>query len=97
MNIENHILVNWKRTQTYDNKSADLKLFNIENSLTEKEILSVFEKEWNVVVCDMENGEYSVKFRSNTEYINFKEFALKFSKPYYIFEGDVLDFIIMIL
>lgn len=97
LNIEDHILINWKSIKLigYDPECdrEGLNLFKLENYEEEKKIFSCLESKWDIVVSRIDKEYYSVKFKSYIEYNRFKEYALKLSKPYYIFEGDVLDLI----
>lgn len=92
INIEEHILINWDRTETYDYNKDDLSLFRHEDVAVEDQILTNFAMIWDVVISKVDN-KYSIKFISYDEYKKFKTYALKISSPYHIFEGDVLDLI----
>lgn len=93
MKIEEHILINWKRTRTFENNNDDLNLLKLENDEQGKKILSYFQSKWDIVVGKINTNYYSVKFESYTEYSRFRDYALELAKPFYIFEGDVLDII----
>jgi len=90
INIEEHILINWERTESYDYNRDDLSLLRHEIVSQEEQILSDFALNWDVVISKVDR-KISVKFNSYDEYNRFKSYALEISKPHYIFEGDVLD------
>ncbi len=92
INIEEHILINWDRTETYDYNTDDLSLLRHEIITQDERIISNFALNWDVVISKVDN-KYSVKFISYDEYKRFKSYALEISGPHYIFEGDVLDLI----
>lgn len=52
-----------------------------------------FKDEWDIVYSKVNLNNYSVKFNTKNEYDKFKNYALDIAKPYYIFEGDILDFV----
>lgn len=96
INIENHILINWELTiNDFENLNIDfdtslLRLNRMNNN--EIEILKKFKERWGAIYSTSYNG-YVIKFQDEESYNNFKNYSLKISKPYYIFEGDVLDLI----
>ncbi|RZJ84478.1 MAG: hypothetical protein EOO20_21180 [Chryseobacterium sp.] len=54
-------------------------------------MLIALQKKWNVTCTAVDRDWYSVKFNNYPQYQKFKKYALELSKPYYVFEGDVLD------
>lgn len=93
LDIEEHILINWDRTKTYEENPDDLNLtLNIAEENDEQIFIS-FHKKWDAVISKLSTNKYSVKFMSYEEYNRFKNYSLEISRPYYVFEGDVLDLI----
>ncbi|MBC1492993.1 serine/threonine protein kinase [Listeria booriae] len=90
--IESHILINWEATKN-DYSRADIRglELNLEND-DELEILNKFKEKYNIIYRKRD-AKYSVLFGDFEKYLEFKEFAINLSKPYYIFEGDVLDIV----
>lgn len=93
INIEEHILINWKRTKSFESNIDDLDLIKVDINQPKEKILSSFHNKWDAVISEVENDYYSVKFMSTDEFNRFKDYALELSRPYYIFEEDVLDLI----
>ena len=65
---------------------------NYEEKIAIEKILKKFVEEYNPVITRKNEG-FVVRFKDKKSYTDFKNYALKLSKPYYIFEGDVLDLI----
>ena len=87
--LEDYISINWDTT--YINKNEDDQLIACESDDSEKAILEEFKTRWRITYSKIGRKCYSVTFTSKEEYLNFKNFALEFSKADYVFEGDVLD------
>jgi len=95
-NLEKHIQINWDRTQDYNSNEDEEELFDdiyIDEENEIKKILSEFQKQWKAIYNEVDENYYSVKFKTKKKYDEFKKYALQLSKPYYIFEGDVLDIV----
>lgn len=90
--IESHILINWQETEN-EYSPADIRRLklNLEDD-EEIKILNKFQERYDIVYRKR-NGKYSVLFKDFEKYLEFKEYALTLSKPYYFFEGDVLDIV----
>ena len=96
INLTEHIQINWNRTQEFENNDDDTELFDslyIDKEKNVNEILSEFKKQWKIIFNRIDNDNYSIKFRSYKQFDNFRKYALQLSKPYDIFEGDVLDIV----
>lgn len=96
ISLENHIQINWNRTQSFEINEDDTELYK--NIYIEKEkevhgILQEFKKQWDICYNKIGNDTYSIKFKSFSQFDKFRKHALQLSKPYYIFEGDVLDIV----
>lgn len=93
--LEKRLLVNWELTvQDFDNRYETVKTslkLDVDNK-KETDILDVFREKWNIAY-KKSDGRYIVRFQDENSYINFKKVSLQLSKPYYIFEGDVLELI----
>lgn len=89
-NFINHVNINWK-TSTCETQENDF-LYNYDDT-KEKAILSKFKTQWNAIYSKINSQYYSIKFKEQKDYELFKNFALKLAKPYYIFEGDILNII----
>lgn len=95
-NFVEHIDISSRSIDTYLQNHDDLELFDsqyLKEEIKIKEILSEFEKKWKVICYKLNEDEYSVRFRTHKEYEKFRKFALELSENYYIFEGDVIDFL----
>lgn len=57
-----------------------------------KEVLSKFFEKYNAVATK-KGSDFVIRFEKYEIYNDFKNYALKLSEPYYIFNGDVLDLI----
>lgn len=91
-----HINISSRSIDTYIQNYDDLELFDSEFLKEEreiKELLSEFEKKWKVICYRLNEDEYSVRFKTYKHYENFRKYALELSENYYIFEGDVIDFL----
>lgn len=95
-NFADHIDISLRSIDTYLQNYDDLELFDsqyLEEVREIKEILSEFEKKWKVICYKLNEDEYSARFRTYKQYEKFRKHALELSKNYYIFEGDVIDFL----
>lgn len=94
ISLDDYILVNWDKTiSNYDNKIADMELFYEESDQNKmKEVLSKFFEKYNAVATK-KGSDFVIRFEKYEIYNDFKNYALKLSEPYYIFNGDVLDLI----
>ena len=92
--FEDHISICWDRTQDFENNADQIELFDsIYFEKEADEILLEFKKQWKIIYNKVDEEIYSIKFRSYKQFDKFREYALQLSKPYYIFEGDVLDIV----
>ena len=89
-NFIDHIGINW-RTSLYDGIKDGSIYKSQEND--EERILLQFEQKWGVICSKVDANHYSIKFIERSAYESFKHHALALAKPYYVFEGDVLDVI----
>ena len=91
---ENGILVNWKESiLNYYNNSTYMGL--LKKDYEEKEIeqvLNEFIERYKAVITKKDGG-FLVRFEDSKLYNDFKKYALELSKPYYLFNGDVLDLV----
>lgn len=90
--IESHVLINWEATKN-DHSPTDIR--RLESNLEKVEEIRILEKFKEIynIVYRKRNGKYSILFEDFEKYIEFKKFAIALSKPYYNFEGDVLDIV----
>ena len=86
-----HISIDWN-SSTHDADSID-SLFIADDDGELYEVLSTFEHKWNIIWSKVNAREYSVKFRNQEDYNQFRKYALEIAKPHYVFEGDVLGLI----
>uniref|UniRef100_UPI0004A7EA64 protein kinase domain-containing protein n=1 Tax=Parvimonas micra TaxID=33033 RepID=UPI0004A7EA64 len=93
--LEYGILVNWEKTIF----SEDIININKEQLIQPDQeykemdnILKKFNEKYNSIVTK-KGDSFVVRFEDKKSYIAFKKYALELSKPYYIFEGDVLKLI----
>jgi serine/threonine protein kinase len=95
-NLTDHVLINWDRTQSFDTNDDETELFEsiyIDEENKANEILSILKKRWTISYNRIDGEFYSIKFRNHKQFDKFRKYALQLSKPYYIFEGDVLDIV----
>lgn len=93
--IEEHILINWDLTVlNFENTDVyvdmSLKLNEVDDE--ESSILEKLNRRWNISYSK-DKDKYIVRFLDKDSYNDFKKHSLELAKPYYIFEGDVLDLI----
>jgi len=96
IDLTKHVQINWDRTQNFDTNDDEPELFNrvyIDEVNKANEILEVYKKLWKISYNRIDDKIYSIKFRSFKQFDKFRKYALQLSKPYYIFEGDVLDIV----
>lgn len=86
--LEDHLSINWNTINIGEN-DEQLMIQNSDDK--EKSILKEFQAKWGISFGKIDANYYSVSFSSKDTYIQFKNFALAFSKNDYVFEGDVLD------
>lgn len=82
-----HLSIDSRGTET--DETDDNSLY-IEESVDEFVVLEELRKQWNILYSKEDEKHFSVKFRTREQYLQFKQKALELSKPYHIFEGDVL-------
>ncbi|EFV00701.1 kinase domain protein [Pseudoramibacter alactolyticus ATCC 23263] len=94
IHLENGISANWEESiSCYDSKNTYMELYSEDYQKDEVEtILRKFNEEYNPIVT-RKDKVFVVRFADEKSYNVFKNYALELSKPYYIFEGDVLDLI----
>lgn len=89
-----HISLCNNRIKTFHNNPDDNNLFDADYLRKKNEtqkILLEFQRKWKIIFNHSGNDEYSIKFKTYNIFNKFKNYSLDFAKPYYIFEGDVLD------
>lgn len=95
-NIVDHITIYWQKSEPNADSFKDGGI-DYENILDqdqirqEEEILSKFQKRWDIIYQKIDSYQFSIKFKSPESFLKFKEFSLSLAKPYYIFEGDVIS------
>lgn len=92
--FEEHISINWGRTIHFKTNDDDQDYFDqqyLEEVKLEQDILSAFGKKFGVRYNILDKDRYSIKFTSTARNEKFKKYALNLAKPYYIFEGDLLE------
>lgn len=92
-NFIEHITINWDRTGEYISNHDDDRFFDahyLEKKELERNILAIAQNKWNIKSNMLNLDYYSIKFQTYNQYKKFRRYALELSKPYYIFEGDVL-------
>lgn len=93
-NFTDHISISTECIKTYQDNDNDIELLD---SLYQKketriqEVLSEFQNKWKVIFNRVDERNYSVKFKTYSQFEKFRKFALDLSRPHYIFEGDVLN------
>ena len=84
--LSDHITVNWESRPDIKSEQPDIYV-----SLDQKEveILNVLKQQYDVICVKADFKHYYVRFKTVDEFERFKNYALKLSHPYYVFEGDV--------
>ncbi len=96
ISLENHIHINWDRTQSFEINEDDTELYKNTYFEVEKKaikILQEFKKRWNICYNKSDDETYLIKFKSFKQFDKFRKHALQLSRPYHVFEGDVLDLV----
>lgn len=93
LSFRDYFFINWDRTRNFEINNDNLNLFKPQNEKEVEQILLEFQKQWNIVFSKTDNNQFSIKFEAYSEYLKFRDCSLTLSKPYHIFEGDVLDLI----
>lgn len=92
--FENHIKISLERIQTHFDNDDDLELLDYyykDEEIQIQEILSELQRKWKVICTRIDTNNVSIKFKTYNQFEKFRKYALEISKPYYIFEGDVLN------
>lgn len=92
IHLPDYVLVDWEKTDC-DFSSHNNCVFIKQSNDEEKQYLSMFKENWGISWNKSNNGYYCVYFDCIDNYYDFKTYALDIAKPYYVFEGDVLDFL----
>lgn len=95
LQYDDEILVNWEKSVfSYDVIDSSMGLLGqpYQEYKEMDNILKKFNEEYNSIVTK-KGDSFVVIFEDKKSYSAFKKYALELSKPYYIFEGDVLDLI----
>ena len=92
--LEDQVLVNWEQSVSYrEINSYNKELFRKDYQKKEiDKVLDKFIKKYKAVVTRNNTG-IIVRFDDENLYNAFKNYALNLSRPYYIFNGDVLDLV----
>ena len=92
--LEDQVLVNWEQSVSYGEiNSYNKELFRKDYQKKEiDKVLDKFIKKYKAVVTRNNTG-IIVRFDDENLYNAFKNYALNLSRPYYIFNGDVLDLV----
>lgn len=92
--LEDQVLVNWEKSISYHEiNSYNKELFRKDYQKKEiDKVLDKFIKKYKAVVTRNNTG-IIVRFDDENLYNAFKNYALNLSRPYYIFNGDVLDLV----
>lgn len=91
--FEEHILIDWNHTKSYEINNDENELLESHYSKEQEwvlEVLNKFNKKWKINFSELGHDYYSIKFGSYNQFKKFREYALKLAKPHYIFEGDDL-------
>ena len=95
LQYDDEILVNWEKSVIfYDMIDSNMGLLNqpYQEYKEMDNILKKFNEKYNSIVTK-KGDSFVIRFENKKSYIAFKKYALELSKPYYIFEGDVLELI----
>ncbi len=89
--FSDNISISWELYPSIELSKKDVYLVSLDER--ELEILKVFKEKYDVCYFKSNFNHYYVMFNSLEEFRKFKNYALKLSKPYYIFEGDVKELV----
>ena len=81
------VYINWDTTTFLEDEEDNL--YNKKEN-QEYAVLEAMSSKWETSYMKLDEEHYSVKFPKEN-YDAFKAVALELAKPYYLFEGDVLD------
>lgn len=93
-NFIEHISISSESIKNFVVNDENTELFDKNYRKSEREIqevLSEFQRKWEIVFTKVDEKNYSIKFKTYIQFERFRKYALKLSRPYYIFEGDVMD------
>lgn len=86
--LSDNISISWK---DYTSKECDNdEEYLIPLDQEEIKILNILVEKYDAFYSKADNSHYYVRFRTVDEFNKFKTYALELSRPYYIFEGDVM-------
>lgn len=94
--FQDHIAICWHRTKTYLENDDDSELTSSAYLAEETkvlEILTEFQTKWRITFSKINDRYYVIKFPSHRGFSRFRQYALKVSRQYYFFEGDVLEMV----
>ncbi len=90
IDLLDNITICWESRPSPESEENQVYLMQETNEL---EVLISLKEKYNVVYDKINHKEHYVRFKNKEDYIRFKDYALELSKPYYVFEGDVLKII----
>lgn len=87
--ILDHLVIDWSHTSAAFPEEPNLFMQESGNIIT---ILNSFQEKWGDAICSkIDANHYIVRFKTRAQFMQFRKFALDLAKPYYVFEGDVID------
>lgn len=95
-NFVEHISISPERIMSYrynDDENELLDSIYQKKELQIQEILSEFQRKWKIIFTRLDEKNYSIKFKTYSQFEKFRKYALELSRQYYIFEGDVMDIV----
>lgn len=86
--ISEHISICWEECTYVGCDNDDTYLISLDQE--EIEILNILVEKYDAFYSKADNNHYYVRFHTVDEFNKFKAYAIELSRPYYIFEGDVM-------
>lgn len=87
INFSSHISINWKSGPDIEFEQPEVYRMSLDHE--EIKILNLFKEKYDVLYSKADFKHYFVRFKTIDSFERFKNYALKLSHPYHIFEGDV--------
>lgn len=88
--LSDNISICWRDYPSIECDNEDNEEYLISLDQEEIKILNVLVEKYDAFYSKADNSHYYVRFRTVDEFNKFKTYALELSRPYYIFEGDVM-------
>ena len=89
--LSDHVTINWIAKPSIEIDCPEIYLVSLGED--EIKILKVFKEQYDIIYEKADFKHYYVRFKTRDSFYKFKNYALKLSHPYYVFECDVAKII----